>query len=366
MSEASLCFSLSEEQQMIKDTASQLVQDVILDNAHQMDEDKTIPDEYLEKVWELGLSISPIPEEYGGYGMESTPVLNAVVLEELSAGDMAFAIAAMLPSTVINTLLDSGTDGQKKKFLPPYCEGAYQAGTVAVNEPFFGFDAVNPATTAEKKGKNYILNGTKCFVPLADRAIHFLVSAMTDDGPSLFIIEKGSQGLSIGEKEKNLGIYALDTRQVQLEDCQVSEENRIGGTEAFERFLQRSRIAISAIGTGVSRASYQYACDYAKERMQFGEVIGNRQAVAFMIAEMAYEVDAMRLLTWKGASVLQNDSDARRDSYLAKLNAGDMSMKITDYGVQVLGGHGYVRDHPVERYYRNARGISILEGLASV
>ncbi len=366
MSEATLCFSLSEEQQMMKDTASQLVQDLILDNAHQMDEDKTIPDEYIEKVWELGLSISPIPEEYGGYGMEPSPVLNAIILEELSAGDMAFAIAALLPNTVINTLIDSGTDEQKQKFLPSYCEGSYQTGTVAVNEPIFGFDAINPGTTAKLKGKNYILNGTKCFVPLADRAIHFLVSAMTDEGPSLFIVEKGSKGMVVGEKEKNLGIYALDTRQVIFEDCEVPAANRIGGGDAFAKFLQKSRIAISAIGTGISRASFEYARDYAKERTQFGEPIGHRQSVAFMVAEMAYEVDAMRLMTWKGASILEKSLDANKDSYLAKFYAGDMSMKITDYGVQILGGHGYIRDHPVERYYRNARGIAILEGLASV
>ncbi len=366
MSEAPLCFSLSEEQQIMKETASQLVQDIILDNAHQMDKEKAIPEEYLEKVWELGLSVSPIPEEYGGYGMDPSPVLNAIVLEELSAGDMAFAIAAMLPSVIINTLLDAGTDEQKAKFFPPYISDSYQTGTVALNEPVFGFDAAAPKTEATRSGDSYTINGTKCFVPMADRAIHFLVGAMTEDGPTLFIVEKGTEGVNIGDKEKNLGIYALDSFKVSFDNCVIPAANRIGDGEAYDRFIQRSRIAISAIGTGISRASYEYARDYAKERHQFGEPIGTRQAVAFMIAEMAYEVDAMRLLTWKGASILENNIDAHRDSYLAKLYCGDMSMTITDYGVQVMGGHGYVRDHPVERYYRNARGIAILEGLASV
>ncbi len=366
MSENNLCFSLSEEQQMMKDTAAQLTTDIILDDAHRMDEEKDIPDEYLAKIWELGLSISPIPEDFGGYGMPASPVLNAVVLEELSAGDMAFAIAAMLPSVAINILNDAGNEEQKKEFLPLFISDSYSTGTIAINEPVFNFDAATPQTMAALSGNDYIISGQKCFVPLAERASHIIIAAMTEEGPSLFIAENSSSGITIGEREKNLGLYALPTYGVTFDNCKIPACNKIGDSSDYHKFLEKSRIAISAAGTGVARASYEYSRDYARERQQFGEPIGTRQSVAFMIAEMAYEVDAMRLLTWKAASSLENGIDARRDSYLARLYCGDMAMKIADYGVQVMGGHGYVRDHPVERYYRNARGIAILEGLATV
>jgi len=205
-------------------------------------------------------------------------------------------------------------------------------------------------------------------VPMAKDSGHLLVAADADGKMELFIVEGNNPGLKIGEREKNLGLYALESYPVALENCEVSADDRVGGDNGcdYSRFLQKTRIAMSAIGTGVSRASFEYARDYAKERVQFGEPIASRQSIAFMIAEMAYEVDAMRLMTWKAASALEAGRDAKRESYLAKLYAGEMTMKITDYGVQILGGHGYIRENPVERYYRNGRGIAILEGMATV
>jgi acyl-CoA dehydrogenase len=172
----------------------------------------------------------------------------------------------------------------------------------------------------------------------------------------------------VGEREKNIGLYPLKTYEVELKACEISAADRLGGEQGcdFDKIIQKTRVALSAIATGVSRASYEFAKEYAKDRVQFGEPIVYRQTVAFMIAEMAYEVEAMRLMTWKAASMLESGKDARREAYLAKIYAGEQTMKITDYGVQLLGGHGYVRDYPVERYYRNGRGIAILEGMAIV
>ena len=213
-----------------------------------------------------------------------------------------------------------------------------------------------------------MLNGKKCFVPLAKDAGHILVAADAEGKKQIFIVAQDNPGLKIGEREKNLGLYALESYTITLENCEVSADDLVGGEQGcnYDRFLQKTRIAMSAIGTGVSRASFEYARDYAKERVQFGEPIASRQAIAFMIAEMAYEVDAMRLMTWKAASAQESGRDAKRDAYLAKLYAGEMTMKVTDYGVQILGGHGYIRENPVERYYRNGRGIAIIEGLAIV
>lgn len=362
-------FGMSEEQSSMKDTVAKLVKSMVAGNpAHDMDEAKQLPREIIDKVWELGATVSTVPEEYGGYGMEYSPIMNTILLEELAAGDMALAIASTLPSTFIYTILQMGTDEQKKKYLPSYCTPTYQTCTVALNEPQFRFDAVSLETKAVKNGGKYIINGKKCFVPMAKDSGHMLVAADIDGKMDLFIVEGNNPGLKIGEREKNLGMYALDSFPVVLENCEVPADDRVGGDHGcdYSRFLQKTRIAMSAIGTGVSRASYEYAREYAKERVQFGEPIASRQAIAFMIAEMAYEVDAMRLMTWKAASALEAGRDAKKEAYLAKLYAGEMTMKLTDFGVQILGGHGYIRENPVERYYRNGRGIAILEGMATV
>lgn len=362
-------FGLSEEQSSMKDTVAKLIKSMVIGNpAHDMDEERKLHRDIIDKIWELGATVSMVPEEYGGYGMDYSPMMNAIFLEELAAGDMALAIAATLPSTFIYTILQMGTDEQKKKYLPLYCDPAYKTCTVAVNEPRFGFDAATLETKAAKNGEKYIINGKKCFVPMAKNSGHLLVAANADGKMDLFIVENGNPGLQIGEREKNLGLYALETYPVTLENCEVPADDRVGGDNGcdYGRFLQKTRIAMSAIGTGVSRASYEYAREYAKERVQFGEPIASRQAIAFMIAEMAYEVDAMRLMTWKATSALEAGREAKRESYLAKLYAGEMTMKLTDYGVQILGGHGFIRENPVERYYRNGRGITILEGMATV
>lgn len=369
MEEREFGFGMSEEQSSMKDTVAKLMKGMVIGNpAHDMDEERKIHSRMIDKVWELGATVSMVPEEYGGYGMEYSPIMNSIVLEELAAGDMALAIAATLPSTFIFTILQMGTEGQKKKYLPLYCDSTYKACTVAINEPRFQFDAVSLETKAEKKDNKYILNGKKCFVPVAKDSGHLIVAANTEGKMDLFIVEGNNPGLKIGEREKNLGLYALETYPVTLENCEVSADDRVGGEKGcdYGKFLQKTRVAMSALGTGVSRAAFEYSRDYAKERVQFGEPIASRQSIAFMIAEMAYEVDAMRLITWKAASALEAGRDAKREAYLAKLYAGEMTMKLTDYGVQILGGHGYIRENPVERYYRNGRGIAILEGMTTV
>lgn len=360
-----ISFMPSEEQAVMKETLTKLIQNTIRDNAHNMDEQRSIPEEFIAKFRELGTAQSPIPEEFGGFGLPASPVMSAIILEELAAGDMGYAVASTLPSLFINPLLECGNEKQKANYLPALVSGDCEA-TLAINEMHFKFDAASPKTRAEKKSGKYILNGEKCYVPMADKAKYFLVAAQCDDENCLFIAESGMSGLAVGEREKNLGLNTLPTFKVNFNSCEIPEENKLCGAEGYDRVLQKTRIAMAALGTGVSRASFEYARNYAKERVQFGEPIASRQSVAFMIAEMAYEVDAMRLLTWKAASALENGRDAKRESYLAKLYAGDLTMKITDYGVQILGGHGYIREHPVERYYRNGRSIACLEGLAIV
>jgi len=361
-----ISFALSEEQQMMQDTIRQLVQANVIDAIHQWDENRQLDKQTVQKFWELGVIQSMIPEEYGGYGMESSPVLHTIILEELAYGDMAFAVYAMLPALFVLPVVHLGSTEQKGKYLPEFCNESYIPATMAVNELSVGFDIWNCETKAEKKGSSYVLNGKKCFVPLADEAKYMIVVAHYEGNPHLFIVDKEVKGLSVGEREKNCGWWALPTFEVNFENCLVPESNKLGDELAINWLLQRTRTAMAAIGTGISRASYDYAKKYAKERQQFGEPIASRQSIAFMIAEMAYEVDAMRLLAWKAASAIELGMDANRESFLAKIYAGEMTMKLTDYGVQILGGHGYIRDHPVERYYRNGRSIAICEAMAII
>jgi len=363
-----LSFGMSKEQKMIKDEVANLVKGVVTENVKEMDESGEIPAGSIQKAWELGASISGIPEEYGGYGMKDSPIETSIILEELAYGDMAFTIAVTAPSLFIGPVNAMGTEEQKKKYLPLYCKDEYTPCSFAINEPHFGFDAVDLKTTAEKKNGSYILNGNKCFVPLAKQSSHILVAASLDGKNELFIVSGDNPGMEVSERETNLGLYSLDTYEITLKDCEIPADDRLGGDSGcdYDKVLQKTRIGMSAIGTGMSRASCEFARDYAKDRVQWGEPIVYRQSIAFMLAEMAYEVDAMRFMTWQAASRFESTGDAKRESYLAKLYAGEMTMKITDYGVQILGGHGYTREYPVERYYRNGRGISILEGMATV
>ena len=226
-------------------------------------------------------------------------------------------------------------------------------------------------TTVTEDGDDLVINGLKCLVPLADRAQGILVYA-TGAGASgpravqAVIVEQGTPGLSVGEREKNLGLNSLPLFPVTFDNCRVSRENRLGGDQGVDylRLLNLSRVVTSAMAVGVSRASYEYARDYAKERLAFGEPIAGRQSIAFMLAESAMEVDAMRLLVWKAAWHLDRNEDTVRAATLARNYCSDQSMKIVDYGVQVLGGHGYIREHPVEMWFRNGRAFALLEGLA--
>ncbi len=361
-------FTMSEEQQITKDTVARLVKDIVIENAHDMDENAEIPGESIQTAWELGASFSMVPETYGGYDLDYSPVTNAIILEELAYGDMAYAIQATLPSLFIYPVNEMGTDAQKEKYLPLYCKEEFTPCTFAINEPRFGFDVYDMKTSAAKKGGSYILNGEKCFVPLAEDSEHIMVAAALEGENNLFIISKDNPGLTVGEREKNLGLYSLKTYEITLKDCEIPAEDRLGEDKGcdFDKIIQKANIAMAALATGMSKASYEYAMDYAKERVQFGEPIAHKQSIAFMIAEMAYEVECMRLLTWKAASRLENGLDFQRESYLARLYAGEMSVKIGDYSIQILGGHGFIREHPVERYYRNSRGVGIMEGMAII
>lgn len=363
-----ISFSPTEEQLMIVKMVQQFANDEMRKHHRECDESGVIPDHIINTAWQLGLISSSIPEKYGGAGGERSVLTGVLIAEELAWGDLSMAMHILCPALVVNPILEMGTEEQKEKYLPAFCGDDFKAATAALIEPKFGFDPYSLLTTAKAADRNYIINGQKCYVPLAADAELLIVYTNENGNTQGFIIEKGTNGLEVGEREKNMGIKALATYEVVLRDCHVAKENRLGGEKGcdFSRILNCSKVALSAMAVGVAKAAFEYSRDYAKERVAFGEPIAARQAIAFMLAEMAIEIDATRLMSWEAAWKLDRSEDATKEASLVKNYADDMVMMVTDRAVQILGGHGYIRDHPVELWLRNGRGFATFDGMAMV
>lgn len=364
-----ISFALTDEQSSAREAMRGFASDVLRPVAREYDEASVIPDAFFQKAWELGLTATQIPERFGGYGADRSPVTNAILLEELAYGDATLAIAGLAPSLFANAIADQGTDEQKAAHLPAFCGSAFHTGSLAMTEPTPGFDAFAPRTTAEETPSGgYALNGAKSFVPLGDRAANFLVVARCGDRLDAFIVPRDAAGLTITEVEKNLGLKGLTTTGLRLDGVAVGADQRLGGASGADvgRLINQSRVAIAAALTGLSRAVLDYCIPYSKERVAFDEPIARKQSIAFRLAEMHIEIEASRWLTWKAATDLEHGRDATRSSTLAKRYVAEKSMWIADNGVQVLGGHGFIREHPVEMWYRNARTLGVLEGTVAL
>ena len=363
-------FQPTEDEQLIRETVAGFAREQIRPCARDADETGLIPNAVVTQGWELGLVQSTIPEAYGGAGDTRSAVTGALIAEELAWGDLSIALHLLAPRLVAYPVLEMGTAEQKERILKTYTGAHFCAGSAAVVEPRMDFDLAALTTTARRVDGTYVLDGVKCFVPLGSDAAHMLVYAHSGDregygGVAGFVIEKGTPGLEIVEREKNMGLKALATHEVRLQDCRVPAANRLGGERGcdFARLMNEARVGLAAMAVGVARAAFEYARDYAKDRRAFGVAIAQKQAIAFMLAEMALEIDATRLLTWEAAWKLDRGEDATREAYLAKNYAANMVLKVTDNAVQILGGHGYIREHPVELWLRNGRGFAMLEGL---
>jgi acyl-CoA dehydrogenase len=356
---------LDEEQLMVRESVRNFAMEKIRPAAHDIDETCEVPKSLVDEAWSLGLVQSSIPETYGGYGHASSTITGTVVAESMAEGDLAVAIHVLSPRLVIDPVLHLGSDGQKKELLPMYCGDAFVPGSAAVCEPKWNFSPTRLETKARKDKDGWILDGAKCLVPLAEDAPVIVVYALDETGTvGAFAVRAGTPGLEIGEREKNLGLRGVATYELRLTNVRLPADARLG-TDATA-MLRRARVAQSAMAVGVAKASLDYAIEYAKEREAFGVKIAQKQAIAFMLADMAIEVDAMRLLNWEAAWNLDRGEPATREISLAKQYVDDGVMQVTDNGLQVLGGHGFVRDHPVELFARNGRGFAIFEGIASV
>jgi alkylation response protein AidB-like acyl-CoA dehydrogenase len=360
-------FQPSEEQDLLRQTLAGFAREVIRPQAREADEKEVVPTPVVDKSWELGLVQDAIPESLGGFGSPRSAIGGTFILEELAYGSVGIALHLVAPRLFTIPLIVAGTDAQRSAWLGKFAGAQFTVGTAAFTEPRWGFDPTALATKAERSGADWVLDGEKCAVPLADRADAILVYATAPDGLAAFVVERGSAGLSIGEREKNMGLRALDTFPVKLAGVKLPAANRLGGEGAdLQPLVDAQRVASAALAVGVGRAAFEYARDYAKERTAFGVPIAQKQAIAFMLSNMAIEIDAMRLLAWEAAWRIDKGLPATREAYLAKQYAADAVLKIADNAVQVLGGHGYIRDHLVELLLRDARSFATLDGLAIV
>ncbi len=367
-------FEPTDEQQMLIDWTKRFAASDLRPLAHDAEETATLPRALLEKGWEMGILQASIPEKYGGFG-ERSAITGALALEELAYGDLAGAMAIMTPGLFAFPLLLVGSETQKETYLPAIVEGKWPAYTAALIEPTFDFDPNDLKTSAVREGDAYILSGVKTFVPFAVEAEASIVYANVDGVTQGLIVSQNTAGIQVGERNKWLGINALPAYRVTYKNVRVPIANRLGGLNgngdpaghAFAPILDASRVALSALALGLSRAAFDYSRAYAKERDVFGVKVAQKQAIAFMFAEMATDIEAIRLLVWKAAWMLdQGNPEASKQAYLALTGAVDMAMMVTDRAVQILGGHGYIREHPVEHWMRNGRGIATLTGLAMI
>lgn len=361
-------FEPTDEQKMLIDAIKRYATSDLRAAAHDADEEGELKPSLVEKGWELGVLQASIPEDFGGFG-EYSAICGVLAAEEMAWGDLASTLAVMTPSLFAIPILLAGSDDQKKEYLPALVEAEWQPYTAALIEERFDFDVTDLDTLAVEQGDEYVITGTKTFVPFANEAVGMLVYARLGDQTQGFILPKDAKGVTVGERQKLLGINALPLYKVSFDEARVPKANRLGGPDGhkLEPILATAYVANAALALGVSRAAFEYSRDYAKDRDQFGVKIAQKQAVAFMLAEMATEIEAIRLLTWEAAWMLdKGKQEAFKQAYLAQIGAMDMAISVTDRAVQILGGHGYIREHPVEMWLRNGRGFATFAGLAMV
>ncbi|PQA52001.1 acyl-CoA dehydrogenase family protein [Amnimonas aquatica] len=351
--------SLSEEQQMMRDTLQRFAQDVLRPAAHGADHDAALPDDLLAQAQELGLNFYAVPEALGGMAAEQSVVSNVLAAEDLGYGDFTLAAAILAPMGVANALTRWGSEAQQAKYLPAFTGEQPPVATFAMQEAVPAFDPNTLATRARRDGASYLLTGEKTLVLLGQQAELLLVSAELDGRPAVFIVEGGSEGLGFME-DPAMGLKAAQTVKMRLDDVRADLLGGSDGDFDYQAFLDLGALSWGAIAVGTCQAVLDYTAHYANERTAFGEPISHRQGVAFMIADMAIEIDAMRLLVWNAASLAEAGKPFHREAYLARLLCAEKAMKIGNDGVQILGGHGFTKEHPVERWYRDLRAVAIL------
>lgn len=370
-----IAFDLTDEQREMRDLAHRFAEREIRPIAAEYDEREEVPWEVIRKAAQAGFLSYFIPEKYGGGGVTQA-ITHCLVYEELFWGCAGIGTILGGTSLCATPILLAGNEDQKAIYLSEFCNPQeLKLGAFALTEPSAGSDPASLITQARREGKYYVLNGYKTFITNAGIADIYVVFATLDvsmghHGITAFIVEKDWPGLVVGKKEKKMGIRASHTATLAFEDLRVPAENLLGQEgEGFKIAMKtfeftRSHIAIASVG--LARAAYEYALEYAQQRVQFGKPIIHHQAVAFKLADMATQIDAARLLTWRAAYFADRDYPCTREASMAKAFAADVAMQTTTDAVQILGGYGYMRDYPVEKWMRDAKIMQIYEGTAEI
>ena len=363
-----ISFALTDEQRMLQETAHKFAEQEIRPKAEHHDRTGEFPREILQKAFEVGLMNETIPESCGGGGLS---ILDSCIIgEEISWGCVGVNTSRAANSLAVTPILIAASEEQQKTFLSPLCEKLSFAG-FGLTEPGAGSDAGSVATTAKLVGDEYVLNGTKCFITNGGVAGLFTIFASTDKekkhrGLSCFVVTKDMPGVSSGKEEDKMGQRASDTSEVILEDVRVPKAHLLGkegdGFKIAMQTLDKARPGVAASSVGVARAALEYAADYAKQRVQFGQPIAMNQAIQFMIADMATKVELARLMVYKSAWLVDQGQRNTLEAAVAKLYASDIAMEVTTDAVQIYGGYGYMREYPVEKLMRDAKLLQIYEG----
>ncbi|WP_167121191.1 acyl-CoA dehydrogenase family protein [Amycolatopsis viridis] len=355
----------TEDQRMIVETVGEFAAEQLRPAAAEADEKLSPPDGLLTRAAELGVTQIGIPEELGGAGTERSVVTNALVAEALAHGDLGLAVAVLAPSAVSNALVLWGDAQQQADYLPEFVGENVPAAALALLEGKPLFDPFRPATKARRTPGGYQLDGVKSLVPRAAQAELFVVSAdLEGRGPALFLVESSTAGVSV-EPDPAMGLRGAATGKLHLEQVPLPAGALLGGgsPEVFAEAVRLSRLGWAALATGTAKAVLDYVIPYVNERTAFGEPISHRQAVAFSVADIAIELEGMRLVVLRAAARAEQGKPFAREVALARKLATDKGMRIGSAGVQLLGGHGFVKEHPVERWYRDLRAIGVLEGV---
>jgi alkylation response protein AidB-like acyl-CoA dehydrogenase len=358
-----------DDQKLIVETVDQFAEEMLRPVAHDADEAASYPPDLIAKAAELGITAVNVPEDFEGIAAHRSTVTNALVAEALSYGDMGLALPILAPSGVAAALTHWGSADQQATYLKEFAGDKVPQACVAIVEPHPLFDPTNLRTTAVRTPSGYRLNGVKSLVPAAANAELFVVAAQLNGRPALFIVESSSHGLTV-KSDRSMGIRAAALGRVELDQVSVPLGARLGEEDAadadYSEAIALSRLGWAALAVGTSHAMLDYVVPYVKEREAFGEPIAHRQSVAFMCANIAIELDGLRLITWRGAARADQGLSFSREAALAKRLGSDKGMQIGLDGVQLLGGHGFTKEHPVERWYRDLRAIGVAEGVVVI
>lgn len=349
----------NEDQSIIQEAIQQFAQNS-RQEAEKIDENRKITADMWNSYNELQLPYMQVPESLGGMVQEQSTVTQMMMVETLAYADLGIAYALFTPNSVLNAIVQHGTSAQQEELVPKFLKDTPTVATIAVNEPTVLFSPYELNTKAKQKGNQYILNGIKSMVPLAKQAEFVLVAANTEQNcQQIFIVDANQEGVKIME-DRSMGLNAAELCNIEFTNV-VVDSSAILGDDTFDYnlFVAYSKLGWCSLAVGCCQAVLDYVIPYTNDRYAFGEPISNRQAVAFMIADMKIEVDSMRVLTQRAVSLAEQGKDFSKQAYLAHLLCSEKSMQIGSNGVQLLGGHGFIRDFPVERWYRDLRAISI-------